>query len=60
MRASHSGYLPCCYLKHHRGRIVEYSIRNFDGDPYVSVERGLSGGTRGQVKLWVLDVQNTN
>ena len=59
MWASHSSYLPYCYLEHHRGRVVEYAIRNLDGDPYASGERGLSfeAGTHGRVKLWVLDVQ---
>ena len=60
MGASHSSYLPyCCYLERHRGRIAEYAIRNLDGDPYASGERGLSGGagSHGQVKLWVLVVQ---
>ena len=59
MRPSHSSSLPHCHLEHHRGRIVEYAIRNLYGDPYVMGERGLSGvvaGTLGQVKLWVLVV----
>ena len=57
MRVSHSSYLPyCCYLERRRGRVAEYAIRNLDGDPYASGERGLSGGagTQSQVKLWVL------
>ena len=62
MGASHSSYLPYCYFEHHRGRIVEYAVINFDGDPYVLGERGLSGGvgTQGWVDLWVLDVQIIN
>ena len=60
MRKSHSSYLPHCDLEHRRGRVVEYGIGNLDGGPFVSGERGLSGvdGTQGQVKLWVLVVQN--
>ena len=44
---------------HHRERVVEYAIRNLDGDPYVPGERGLSGGagTQGQVNMWALIVQ---
>jgi hypothetical protein len=56
MRASH---LPYCYWEHLRGRVVGYAIRNLDGDPYASGERGLSGGAggaQGQVKMWVLVV----
>ena len=59
MWASHSSYLPYYYLEHLWGRVVEYAIRNSDGDLYASGEGGLSGeaGTHGQVELWVLDVQ---
>ena len=59
MRANHG---HSSYLEHRRGRVVEYAIRDLDGDPsYASGERGLSGGagtqTWSQVKLWVLVVQ---
>ena len=60
MRASHSSYLAYCYLWHRQGRVVEYyGIKNLDGRPFVSRERGISGGdgTQRQVKLWVLVVQ---
>ena len=58
MRESHPSHLLYCYLEHHQETVVEYAIRNLEGDPYASGEKGLSGGagTRGQVKLWLLVV----
>jgi hypothetical protein len=57
MRASQ---LPYCYLEHHRRRVVEYAIRNLEGDPYASGGRDLWGGdgARGQA-LWALVVTLT-
>ena len=51
--ASHSDHLPYWYLEHHRGRAVEYAIRNLAVDPYASGERDLLGGDGSQnhVKL---------
>ena len=53
MKVTHSGHLPYYYLKHHRGRVVEYATRNLDVDPYASGERSLSGrvGSRCHVNL---------
>jgi len=43
MRASHGSHLRYCYLNNRRRRI-EYAIRNLEGGPYASGEKGLSGG----------------
>ena len=57
MRASQSSHLPYCYLEDRRRRVVEYAIRNLDGGPYASGEKGLSGGAGAQVKLWILIIK---
>ena len=56
MRASQSSHLPYCYLEDRRRRVVEYAIRNLDGGPYASGEKGLLGGagTRGQVMMLIV------
>ena len=53
MKVSHSGHLPYFYSEHHRGKVVEYAIRNLDVDPYEWGEMGSSdgAGSRSHVKL---------
>ena len=51
MKVTHSGHLPYFYLEHHRGKVVEYAIRNLEVDPYASGKRGLLGGVESRCHL---------